>query len=602
MTHSEQSSTADSRTGIISSRVDGFSNALCILAVAGTCVFLSWFKFKNPDGFFHLKIGQLILEQGRLLTTNTLSNLYADHPWGNPEWLFQVLLALAYQSAGWFGIAILKSSLAVALTLIVYFMARKLNSGQVASVALSLIFLSAVRFRITERPHLLSHVFFALTVMLVENYRRGEKGPHRVILPAIFAVWSNFHPGLIFGLIYLGAIALSEMALGRRARCGSSGRGRGLLIITLVCIGASLLNPLGYHVLTYGWEHREYHNVLGITEFMSAGPAAHPIFFLLAFLAVLAALLVKSVDVPVLLAKVIFFVLGVTYQRTIPDFSVLAVLVVAKALGCVGPTKGARGSSFVLAFIALVSILWCWNWDRNYTYRFGYGTLDDVLPAEAADFLSRESLPENLYNEFETGGYLAFRLFPRYHIFLDGRIPAYPRDFLITPHQRNTGASWSSRLAKYNINSAVIVIPLLTTFFRGDEWAVIHWDDRYAVVVRRSRAEPQLLERLEYQFYKPYKSLSSNVSVEVAQRTEEEMTRNLRGRRNPAWRVLLDLAHLKSLTGRRPEAIALIGEAEKILPPGQQPLNSLAQEWMFAGRFDLSAAAVERARRSTAGR
>ncbi|HWR98311.1 MAG TPA: hypothetical protein VN317_07785, partial [Candidatus Methanoperedens sp.] len=164
-----------------------------MLVVAGAAVVLSWYRFKDPDGFYHLKIGQLILEQGALLRTNTLSNLFADYPWNNPEWLFQILLALAHRLGGWVGVAILKSSLVLALALAVYVMARRQEAGRVASVALTLTLLSVDRFRMTERPHLVSHLFFALTVLLVEEHRRRRGRLGLLALPPLFAVWSNFH-------------------------------------------------------------------------------------------------------------------------------------------------------------------------------------------------------------------------------------------------------------------------------------------------------------------------------------------------------------------------------------------------------------------------
>ncbi|HWR97488.1 MAG TPA: hypothetical protein VN317_03630, partial [Candidatus Methanoperedens sp.] len=350
-------------------------------------------------------------------------------------------------------------------------------------------------------------------------------------------------------------------------------------------------------VLTYGWEHREYHDALNIAEFTGATPAAHPLFFLLALLVPLAVLAARKVDAPLLLVTAGFFVFGVTYQRLTPDFAVLAVLVVAKQLPHLRVRARAWASMLALPAVALGAVLWCWNWDRNGTYRFGHGPLEEFFPAEAADFLDKEALPPNLYNNFETGGYLAFRLFPRYRVFQDGRIPAYPRDFMITPHQTRSGTSWASRLDKYDINSAVMAIRLLPNYFPGDQWAVVHWDDSFAVVVRRTRVEPRLLERLEYRYYKPLSPLGPPASAETARRTEDEIVRNLRGRRAPSWRVLLDLAHLKSLTARKQEAIAHITEAEKILPAGRKSQEMLAREWMFAGRWDLSAAAVERAKR-----
>ncbi len=76
---------------------------------------LAWFKVADQDVFWHLKVGEVILDTGRLVTTNVFSSLFPDHPWFNPEWGFQVLLANAYRQSGRLGMALLKLLLVAAM-------------------------------------------------------------------------------------------------------------------------------------------------------------------------------------------------------------------------------------------------------------------------------------------------------------------------------------------------------------------------------------------------------------------------------------------------------------------------------------------------------
>ena len=69
----------------------------------------------DPDVLWHLKTGQVMLERGALLRTNTFSSTYPDHPWPNPEWLFQVLLALLHRGGGFVAIGALKVLLTIAV-------------------------------------------------------------------------------------------------------------------------------------------------------------------------------------------------------------------------------------------------------------------------------------------------------------------------------------------------------------------------------------------------------------------------------------------------------------------------------------------------------
>ncbi len=578
-------------------KYDPLLRASAVPAVVLISIFLSWFEIKDPDVFWHLKIGEVIVADRSLVRTNSLSSLFPDQPWDNPEWLFQAVLAMAYNMGGWLGVALLKVSLAAAVVGTLYLAVRKQGAARPAAVGLVLAAVAASRFRITERPHLVSLFFFTVVVLLVEKYRRNEGGHYSLVFPALFSVWSNLHPGLIFGLLHISIVGLADLLLPKFGWRGSSGRGKGLMALLLLSAGASLLNPLGYKVLTYGWEQREFHRILGISEFTSSHFSAHPLFYLLVLLFVLAVFVNRRADVPMILSALAFLVLGMLYQRSIPEFSVVGIVVIARAME--GKDAYRRGIPLALTALslALLSVAWSLGWDRNYPYRFGHGPLESSLPANAADFLVKEGVPENLYNDYASGGYLAFRLYPRYRVFQDGRIPAYPRDFFLTPHQQVSGSTWASRLSRFKINSAVVEIPRLKALFPDETWALVSWDDKFAVVVRRSLVSGQFLERLEYRYYTPFASMNTSVTWETFRRIEYEMSRNLRERRTPSWKVLVDLAQVKSSSGDSQDAMALLARAEGIVPSDKKSLETLARAWTLAGRPERSAEVYRRMQR-----
>ena len=49
------------------------------------------------------------------------------------------------------------------------------------------------------------------------------------------------------------------------------------------------------------------------------------------------------------------------------------------------------------------------------------------LPWAALDFVDQHGLRERMYNDFETGAFLIWQGYPRYRVFVDPRLPAYPR-------------------------------------------------------------------------------------------------------------------------------------------------------------------------------
>jgi hypothetical protein len=95
--------------------VTGRAKALWFLPVAAAAGLVSFWKVADPDVFWHLKAGLTMLDTARLMTRNTFSALFPDHPYSDNEWLFQLLLAGAYLWRGWGGVAVAKVAAVVAL-------------------------------------------------------------------------------------------------------------------------------------------------------------------------------------------------------------------------------------------------------------------------------------------------------------------------------------------------------------------------------------------------------------------------------------------------------------------------------------------------------
>ncbi len=559
---------------------------------------LSWFQIRDPDAFWHLKVGEVMLERGEILRTNTLSSLYSSYPWANPEWLFEVILASVYKFGGFPAVAAFKAVTVALVVAALYFLNRSVAASRLVSVLLVLLVLGAIRHRLTERPHLFSFAFFAVSALLAEHCRRTTSRTVLVVSALMYVVWSNIHPGLVFGLMYLYALAIAECVFREPGTKGWPAGSRRLLAMACACTLASLCNRLGVGILTYGPKHHVYHQLVGIREFSPATFLSDPVFFLTgAFAAGAAIVSWKLVDRALLVVGGLFFVLAATYQRNVPEFTIVAATILAGVLpGKIRWGEGLRGRGGVLSvlcgLLAAFSLVWSLAWDRNYPFRWGVGPREDLLPAGAADFMLRESLPENLYNQFGLGGYLAFRLYPRYRVFQDGRIPAYPIEFLSALQSGHRDLNFREFFKARNVNTALVEIANLG-MFSETEWAVVYWDSKHAVVVRRSAVSPALRERLEYRYYRPGVSLHAPGSEAVALRMEHEMRRNARDRRFPFYGPHFDLAHLMLIVGRKNEASHALDRAERTGPDFVEAWLEIAKEWLLLSQPVRARAAAE---------
>ena len=111
------------------------------------------------------------------------------------------------------------------------------------------------------------------------------------------------------------------------------------------------------------------------------------------------------------------------------------------------------------------------------------GLDESALPLDAIRFVEANGLRERMYNDFEIGAYLAFEGYPRYRVFIDPRLPAYPAG-VSSPDgaQRSRARRMGSRDGSLRRQSALLA-------YAGLNRRVAWWDPaRWALVYRQHDA------------------------------------------------------------------------------------------------------------------
>jgi hypothetical protein len=116
------------------------------------------------------------------------------------------------------------------------------------------------------------------------------------------------------------------------------------------------------------------------------------------------------------------------------------------------------------------------------------------LPLEAAEFLEQAQLPGRMFNTYNWGGYLIWRLYPDDPVFVDGRTDLYAlnsrvlEDYALVHWVR---PGWEEVLDRYGIGYVVTErTGLLDVMLAGSGgWQPVHQDD-LAIVYTRSEAGP----------------------------------------------------------------------------------------------------------------
>ncbi len=553
--------------------------AACLAALLGAAFVLSFFRVIEPDVFWQLKTGQILLETGRLVRTNLFASTFPEYPWHNHEWLHEVALALAYAGAGWPGITLLKVCL-IGLTAALLYVSMTAEAGNpLLAASLIAVALSLMRFRFTERPQIFSFVLMSLTLSVVHRHR--QRGGRVVwLLPFIYLLWSNIHPEFILGLLYLLGVIAGEGIGAMWARRPPGTGTRRLAASFLLCLPATLLNPEGYRPLVSAFAMGEIHQVMAVNEYLPSSFAIAPLFWIMAGATALVLLLRwKQWDWAEVIPLVGMALIGGRYVRSTTFFALTAVPTLHRHLASWCRRGGSLRNVLRVTVVtgAAAALLWALRFNHLLPYRWGWGMDDASPPVAAADFLVRERPPGTLYNHYNQGGYLIYRLYPLQGVFQDSRFQPYPRQFMNRLQSGHSRQEFNRLFEEFRVNTALVKAPEIGLLFSGEEWGLVFWDDTYAVLVRRIPATQALLDRLEYLYFIPGDRSFWNGSPEVMLRVLEEMKRNQAQRLHPSWMVARDMGIVLG-------QLRQYGEAEEMLRRATDLAPGEASVWAYLGR------------------
>ena len=183
----------------------------------------------DPDGFWHIVIGRDLLRDG-LARTDTFSWTVPGVAVLTDQWLGQLGLGLAYETAGWRGVVVLRALVGGAAVALTAFAALAERSARpLVGVLATLPALLLMRIVWTERPQLLAFALFAALVIVIRAAWRGDRRAPWAGVPLLM-FWANLHSSYVLGLVLLVA---SAVALRRRDT----------VVAAALAVGATLLTP-----------------------------------------------------------------------------------------------------------------------------------------------------------------------------------------------------------------------------------------------------------------------------------------------------------------------------------------------------------------------
>lgn len=449
-------------------------------AVSLALIFLK--GLQDPDYFWHLRTGELIIESG-LPSRDPFSFTYGG-PWVLHEWLGEVVMAALDRAAG---PAVSLGLFAVLLPMTFAGMSFALRRRwpDHALIAATLLCGAVAIPYATVRPQVFSWVFMGLLMVFLIRLRPGHWA-RLLWLPALFVLWANVHGVYVLGLGVLGLYVLATLS-----RLTPMAPDRWVVLGVLVgCVLAAGLTPAGLEGLTYPLRYVDASDwgLANIPEWQS--PNFHDLVQipLLLLIVAVAALTHPAGLGWVRVAAILSLIGALLANRNAPVAAVVTFPYIASAVATSGwRPRPSPGGARVLQALTVILVAGASLTILPTTAGWGGVTLDRY-PVEGIRVLAREAPSSRIVVEYGWGGYVINEVYDGGgRVFVDGRNDMYPESLLHDYSAlREAEPHWPSIAESHQIDAMLFPpdAPIVRGVAQDAGWCELVRDEREVLLLR----------------------------------------------------------------------------------------------------------------------
>jgi len=504
--------------------------------------FISSMEIKDLDLWLHLRMGYWISHHGFVPSYDVLSCTIAGKPWVNHEWLFQVLVYKIQSAYGFDGL-ISMQSFVVALTFLVLLFLGYNRDRQWLTVYTLLMVLMVYQTRFTIRPDIFSLLFFVLYIYILSLHISKRWAVYVLVILQI--LWSNMHGFFFFGPLLVGLGIFSEF-IKRRVPLPCEWNKVGRLsdaeylslkkILPLVML-ACCVNPLTFKGAWYpvgvffnlaGENKIFFEHIYELQRPISWDNIFTDRYCYYKILIVISTLSFvfnrRKIDISSLLIWGIFLGFSLAAIRNLIFFAAAAYMVTIVNVLSISweelvPFRfdSSKFKHMTGIFFKLGIMFWMLNYGLQLsgdgyfdfdTYNRKsefFGVSKRVYPYKAVNFLLRENIKGNFFNDFNSGAYLVGRANPNIKVFIDGRTEEYGADFFETYQkiwQKGNAHVFAYFENKDNITGALLnnahqQIPedCLKMFHSLKDWSIVYLDDDGVIFLKQTPYNKPFIDR-----------------------------------------------------------------------------------------------------------
>ncbi|HKT12283.1 MAG TPA: hypothetical protein VJW77_10710 [Terriglobia bacterium] len=455
----------------------------------------------DPDTWWHLKYGDMILQTGRWPTVDTWSFTVHGMPRIAYEWGGEVLTALAYRMGGLRGMDVLLITLTSIIVILTYYFAWLRCRNSYAAFFATFILLPIAVLCFTLRPQLIGYIFLLVTLILLERFRLGEQ-KNLWAVPVIFLLWVNTHGTFVLGFMVLGLYWLSGLVSfesgGLYAVRWRPEQRLHIETVGLLSVAVLPLTPYGtrlaavplsvipspplnfYHVAE--WQPIN-------TDFWQAKLL---LIFLFGFILAQCAFRFRY-----RLEELSLFLIGLYAAFVHVRFVILLAIIFAPLLASIfvpwAPAYDPRKDKYVLnaalTFVAMVAFVMFIPSETALQKNISKDN-----PVKAVRYIQEHPALGRMFNSYNFGGYLVWSLTLQRKVFIDGRGDVYDWAGVFSDYADVVDLKPDALavLQSYRVDFCLIRPQgALATLLRGtSDWKEIYTDTVSAIFVRRATRSP----------------------------------------------------------------------------------------------------------------
>jgi len=484
--------------GLFRLRVLQLAALVLLLAFMAALAFAAKTTVRDPDIWWHLKVGDWMIQHQAVPYVGIFSRTAGAHPWVAYSWGYEVLLALAYAWFGLNGIAAFGIVLTMAVSFTLFWMLHRLSGSFWLAWSLSFVGSLAYLFSLMPRPVFFSMILFNVVLGLLLEAQRGGRIELLYWLPVLFAIWANLHIQFLYGLLAVGLFTGAELL---RKLAVKAGIAPGvthpaplplppLVAVFLASIAATCVGPYSYHLSRVVKAYLNSRAPNFMIQEMAAFSFRSFTHYILLLLMAAAFYFVGRRHEPALFKLALLIVASVMSFHSQHDAWFLGI----SAVACIADLPGRKPHNLpVLRFRemaaggAILAVLVIFigrqagiapeDLDRE---------VSRVYPVNAANFVRENRLPGPLYNNLDWGGFLIWYL-PEYPVAVDGRNELYGDEIDLRTYKSAQGDSYTDD--PYLNESALVLLPKqipLANLLAVDRRFHVIYQDQIAVVFARN--------------------------------------------------------------------------------------------------------------------